>query len=108
MKKRRGGKFRFMMYLTKEQCDVSLDVLELSVRADHCLKRAGYFTMGDLVRAFANGLELKNIRNCGDRSIREIKEKMFLYQYYSLPAHRREEYLMEVVLLNMQPSGADE
>ena len=87
---------------------MSLDVLELSVRADHCLKRAGYFTMGDLVRAFANGLELKNIRNCGDRSIREIQGKMFLYQSYSLPAHRREEYLMEVVLLNMQPSGADE
>ncbi|MBR4779974.1 MAG: hypothetical protein IK014_01290 [Lachnospiraceae bacterium] len=92
-----------MMYLTKEKCDVSLDVLELSVRADHCLKRAGFFTMGDLVRALADGLELKSIRNCGDRSIREIKEKMFLFQYYSLPAYRREDYLKEVVVLNMQP-----
>ena len=91
-----------MMYLTKEQCEDPIDVLELSVRASHCLKRAGFVTMGDLVRAFANGLVLKNIRNCGDKSIREIKEKLFLYQYYSMSKERQEKYLLEVVLMNLQ------
>ena len=100
LKCRHGGCFRFKMFLTQEQCDVSMDVLDLGVRSSNCLKRAGYITVGDLVRAFADGLDLKNIHNCGSKSIREIKEKLFLYQYYSLSKERRERYLMEVVLMN--------
>ena len=100
LKSKHGGRFRFRMYLTGEQCDVSLDVLDLGVRSANCLKRAGYITIGNLVRAFADGLDLKTIRNCGDKSVREIKEKLFLYQYYSMSKERQEQYLTEVVLLN--------
>ena len=100
LKCRRGGCFRFKMFLTEEQCDVSMDVLDLGVRSSNCLKRAGYITVGDLVRAFADGLDLKNIRNCGAKSVREIMEQLFLYQYTSLSQDKRNEYLKEVVLLN--------
>ena len=88
---------------------MSMDVLDLGVRSSNCLKRAGYITVGDLVRALSDGLDLKNIHNCGSKSIREIKEKLFLYQYYSMSKERREKYLLEVVLLNLQgPNTPDE
>lgn len=72
----------------------------MSVRSSNCLKRSGYTTVGDLVRAFSEGLDLKNIRYCGSKSIREKKEKLFLYHYYFLAKERRERYLLEVILMN--------
>ncbi len=88
------------MYMTKEMQEAPLEVLDLSVRSEHCLKRSGYMTIGDVVDAISSGLDLKNIRNCGAVSIREIQEHLFLFQYYSLPKEKQDAFLMEVVLLN--------
>ena len=61
---------------------------------------AGFKCIGDIADALAKGMELANIRNCGAKSRREIMEKMFLFQYYSLAEKQREAYLREVVELN--------
>ena len=39
--------------------EAPLEVLDLSVRSDHCLKRSGYKTVGDVVDAISSGLDLK-------------------------------------------------
>ena len=66
------------------------------------LKRAGYNTIGNVVEAVASGSGLKKVRNCGKTSVREIMEQLFLYQYNSLPANRQQDYLTEVVKINIQ------
>ena len=100
LRNRKGSKLRFKMYLTKTMCETPIEVLDMSVRSNNCLRRANIKTVGDIADAIANGIDLANIRNCGAKSRREIMERMMLFQYYSLPEKQRGAYLREVVDLN--------
>ena len=53
---------------------ISIDELELSVRAYNCLKRAGINTIGDLLDKTID--DLGKVRNLGKKSIDEIEEKL--------------------------------
>lgn len=53
---------------------VKIDVLDLSVRASNCLKRANIYTLGDLVERTED--DLSKIRNLGKKSVDEIIEKL--------------------------------
>ena len=98
---KKGGKFHFYMNLTGRMKDEPIEVLDLSVRSSNSLRRAELHTVGAVVQAVASGRELKGIRNCGAKSVREIMEHLFLYQYNSLSPDRQEAYLMEVVIMNL-------
>ncbi len=104
LKEKKGGKFKFHIYKTRTMNETSLEALDLGVRAYNSLKRAGYNTIGDLIAAISAGEDLNHIRNCGKTSIREIKERLFLYHYNSLSPESREDYLKEVVKLNKDES----
>ena len=97
---KKGGRFKFQMHMTQGMSESSIETLDLSVRSYNSLKRAGFNTVGDVVDAISSGTELKGIRNCGAKSVREIMEHLFLYQYNSLPADKQDDYLVEVVLMN--------
>lgn len=58
---------------------VKIDVLDLSVRASNCLKRANIYTLGDLVERTED--DLSKIRNLGKKSVDEIIEKLKDYGY---------------------------
>lgn len=103
LREKKGGRFKFRMHLTAAMSDSSIEVLDLSVRSCNSLKRAGYSSIGEVAEAIAGGRELKHIRSCGAKSVREIMEHLFLYQYYSLKPEKREAYLEEVVRLNVAP-----
>lgn len=49
-------------------------ILELSVRANNCLRRAGINTVGELVAITEQALY--KIRNMGFKSVKEVKEKL--------------------------------
>lgn len=55
-----------------------IDVLELSVRPYHCLRRAGINTIGDLLSTSED--ELRVIRNLGNKSVKEILTKLEPYR----------------------------
>ena len=99
---KRGGRFHFRLHMTAQMNDTPLEALALSMRSNNALRRAGYNTIGELAKSIANGKELKNIRNCGAKSIHEIMEQLFLFQYDSLRPECREDYLLEVVALNIE------
>jgi len=54
--------------------DRLIEELEIGVRADNCLKRAGIQTVGDLVQRSES--ELNAIPNFGKRSTEEVKESL--------------------------------
>ncbi len=93
----RNGLFHYPLHLTQSLSDTSIEALELGVRSYHCLKRAGLNTIGELAEYIASGQPLRNVRNCGTKSVREIMEKLFLYQYHIIKPEKREAYLREVV-----------
>ena len=99
---KKGGKFKYFMYMTSAMRNTSIEVLELSMRSYNVLMRAGLITIGQVVDSIASGSELRSIRNCGVKSVTEIQEQLFIYQYFSLPQEKREDYLLEVVLMNQK------
>ena len=80
VQEKKGAKLKYRMYVTRKMMDMQLEELELSVRAFHSLKRAGYDNVGDLLDALEQGMDLRHIRNCGATSIREIQERLFLHR----------------------------
>ena len=101
MKKRRGGKFRFPIYMNEAIKTADLELLDLSVRSGNCLHRAGYSTIGDLVESIDSSEDLKRIRCCGAKSVDEIMEKLFCYQYRQLGQEKKMKYIHRVMELNL-------
>ena len=54
--------------------DASIDILDLSARAEHCLQRVGITTIGELCAMSEE--ELSKLRNMGKKSVEEVKEKL--------------------------------
>lgn len=97
-----GGIFRFPIYMTEKLENTDIEVLELSVRSNNCLKRAGIHTIGQLCDRIHGSEDLKSIRNCGKTSIAEIMDSLFAYQYAQLKPERKGKYLTKVVEMNME------
>ena len=96
----KDGNFKFPVYLREQYKTVDIDALELSVRSQNCLRRAGFQTVYDLMSGIRGIEDLKRIRNCGANSSREIMENLFLFQYQDTKPEHRESYLHDVIVLN--------
>ena len=77
--------------------DLSIDEMSLTVRSSNGLKRANIHTFGTLkeILAIENGLQ--NIRNIGQKSIREIKQLFFEECYSRLLPYEKAQYWQDVV-----------
>ena len=80
----KGLGLKFPVYLSRTMEEEDIAVLELSVRAMNCLKRSGIHTIGDLCERIHSSSDLRTIRNCGNTSVAEIMDKLFLYNYMQL------------------------
>lgn len=60
--------------------DMTIEELDLSVRAFNCLKRAGINTVGELVQK--NQEEMMKVRNLGKKSLEEVEQKLALLGLY--------------------------
>lgn len=100
IKRKRGGKLRFPIYINDALNRADLEVLDLSMRSSNCLHRAGYRTVGELVEGIETSEDLKRIRNCGAKSVDEIMDKLFCYQYSLIEQSKRLKYINRVIELN--------
>ena len=100
IKKRKNGKLKFPIYFNEKLRTIELEALELSVRSSNCLHRAGFKTIGELVEMIDDGEDLKKIRNCGSKSVDEIMEQLFCYQYCQLETSQKIKYVNRVLELN--------
>ena len=57
--------------------EITIEELELSVRASNGLKRANINTLGDLIQKTRE--EMSKIRNLGQKSLEEIENKLKEY-----------------------------
>jgi DNA-directed RNA polymerase subunit alpha len=60
--------------------DLSIEELELSVRAYNCLKRANIYTVGDLLKKTER--ELMDIKNFGKKSADEVIERLKAFGFH--------------------------
>jgi len=67
--------------------EIEIEDLDLSVRAFNCLKRAGITRVGEILEKLDRGEdELLAIRNFGQKSLDELKEKLAAKAFWPLPA----------------------
>lgn len=57
--------------------DMMIEELDLSVRSNNCLKRAGISTVMELTQKSED--EMMKVRNLGKKSLKEVKEKLAAY-----------------------------
>ena len=100
IKKQRNGKLRFPIYINEKIKTTELELLELSVRSSNCLRRAGFKTVGELVEVIEGSEDLRKIRNCGSKSVDEIMEQLFCYQYCQLDTPQKIKYINKLMDLN--------
>ena len=98
--KKRGDHFKYPVYMNETFMNTNLEDLELSVRAYHCLQRAGYKTVGDLVSKIEGKADLLKIRNMGKLSANEVMMNLCCYQFSLLNEEKKQKYVKRIVELN--------
>lgn len=79
--------------------EMPLDEISFSVRSMNALKRAGMFTVGDVVKILNEG-DLMQVRNLGKKSMNEIKTRILDYGFERLPVENKREFYEAMVQLN--------
>lgn len=77
--------------------DLGIDEMNLTVRSSNGLKRANIHTFGQLKERMETESGLINIRNIGQKSIKEIKQMFFEECYTKLLPYERAQYWQEVL-----------
>ena len=77
--------------------NLSIDEMNLTVRSSNGLKRANIHTFNALKEILAIESGLLNIRNIGQKSIKEIKQLFFEDCYARLLPYERAQYWQEVL-----------
>jgi DNA-directed RNA polymerase subunit alpha len=85
---------------TKNACNTSVDDLDFSVRASNSLKRAGVFTVGDIIDLIMGEEGLKKVRNLGKKTENEIKTKVLAFGYSRLTENEQKQFLIEMINRN--------
>lgn len=98
--KKRGEHFRYPVYMSDVFMNTNLEDMELSVRAYHCLQRAGYKTIGDLVSKIEGKADLLKIRNMGKLSANEVMVSLCCYQFSLLNEEKKRNYIKRIIELN--------
>ena len=77
--------------------ELSIDEMSLTVRSSNGLKRAGIHTFGKLKERLEIENGLINIRNIGQKSLKEIKQLFFDECYARLLPYEKAVYWQEVI-----------
>lgn len=77
--------------------DLCIDEMNLTVRSSNGLKRANIHTFGTLKEILADESGLLNIRNIGQKSIKEIKQLFFEECYARLLPYEKAHYWQEIL-----------
>jgi DNA-directed RNA polymerase alpha subunit len=70
------------------------------VRASNSLKRAGVFTVGDIIDLIRGEEGLKKVRNLGKKTENEIKTKVLAFGYSRLTENEQKQFLIELINRN--------
>ena len=94
-----GKSVKANISFTKSACETSVDDLDFSVRANNAMKRAGIFTVGEIIDMISND-ELSHIRNLGKKTANEIKARVLAYGYECLSEYGKVQFFYDFIEKN--------
>ena len=96
-----GDNIRVRLCYSLRDCGSSIDELNLSVRSQNALRRAGVMTLGELIDRLNEG-DIKSIRSLGRKSLSEIQTKIVVYGYDKLTYQERREFFSNLLEENIE------
>ena len=94
-----GKSVKVSMPFSQKACDMSVDDIDFSPRANNSLKRAGVFTIGEIIDLIADD-GLLRIRNLGKKTQTEIKTRILAFGYERLTEAEKKRFFYDVVEMN--------
>ena len=94
-----GKNIKISVPFSQRACETSIDELDFSVRASNAMKRAGIFTIGEVIDLIASE-DLTRIRNLGKKTVNEIKTRILLFGYDKLTENEKKRFFYEVTAKN--------
>ena len=91
-----GKSVKINIPFSKKACDTEIDVIDFSVRALNALKRAGMFTIGDVIESISRE-ELSKIRNLGKKTVNEIQTQILMFGYDKLNKQERADFFYKIL-----------
>ena len=91
-----GKSVKVIVPFSKKACDTEIDAIEFSVRALNALKRAGLFTIGDVIDSIAEE-KLSQIRNLGKKTVNEIRTQILTFGYDKLNEREKANFFYEIL-----------
>ena len=91
-----GKNVKVFVPFSKKACDTEIDAIDFSVRALNALKRAGLFTIGDVIDSIARE-ELSKIRNLGKKTVNEIQTQILMFGYNKLNEREKVDFFYEIL-----------
>lgn len=85
--------------LTAQSCDIQIKDMDLSVRSYNALMAHGVTDLGKLVDLINSG-GLKEVRNLGVKSVKEIQLKAIEYSYEALNEQDKKDFLKNLLESN--------
>lgn len=80
-------------------CEVHLDDVGFSTRAENALKRAGVFTIGGVIELIEAGA-LSHIRNLGKKTESEIKTRVLVFGFDRLTDKEKRKFFLTAINRN--------
>lgn len=90
---------RVIIPLSSQTCSVSIKDMDLSVRSYNALMAHGIKDLGSLVDLL-NSKKLRDVRNLGVKSTKEIQLRAFEYSYEALNEKDKKSFLEELLNTN--------
>ena len=90
---------RISVPFSQKACDMSVDDIDFSPRANNSLKRAGVFTIGEIIDLIADD-GLLRIRNLGKKTQNEIKTRILAFGYERLTEAEKKRFFYDIVERN--------
>ena len=94
-----GKGIKVSIAFSKSSCETEIDFLDFSVRAMNSLKRAGLFTVGEVVDSIVSD-ELPKIRNLGKKTDNEIRTRILTFGYDKLTENEKKAFLYDLLERN--------
>ena len=94
-----GRSVKVSIPFSQRACDMSIDDIDFSPRANNSLKRAGIFTIGEIIDLIADD-GLIRIRNLGKKTQNEIKTRIMVFGYERLNEKDKKYFFYDVIERN--------
>ena len=94
-----GKNVKVSVPFSEKACKDSIEEIQFSARAYNSMRRAGIFTIGDVIDLLQDESLLK-VRNLGQKSYCEIQTKILVYGYDRLNEREKLAFFSDVVREN--------